>query len=199
MPAASISTTSPAYMKICGFWKAQTPAGVPLDYAEYVQLMYDMLVMAFQSDSTRVASFCLAHDGSNRSFPEIGINEGHHDLSHHQNKEDRIEKVAEIDRWYVQQFARFVEKLEQIKDLDGKSLLHNSMIVYGGGNADGNRHTHSNLPVVLAGGGGGTLTPGRYVKHGSKPMTNLFLSLADRMGVQELARFGDSTGRLPNC
>ena len=95
-----------------------------------------------------------------------------------------------------QQFARFLDKLGQHKDVDGHSLLDNSMIVYGSGNADGNRHTHDNLPVILAGGGGGTLTPGRYVKHGSKPMTNLFLSMADRLGIQGLARFGDSTERL---
>ena len=175
-----------------------TPAGIPSSQSEYVQLMYDMLVMAFQTDSTRVATFCLGHDGDNRSFSEIGIFEGHHDLSHHQNKEDRIKKVAEIDLWYAKQFARFLQKLQDTKDLDGNSLLHNSMIVYGSGNADGNRHTHANLPLILAGGGGGTLTPGRYVKHGSKPTTNLFLSMADRMGVQGMERFGDSTGRLEN-
>jgi Protein of unknown function (DUF1552) len=175
-----------------------TPLGVPSDYTEYVQLMYDMLLLAFQTDSTRVATLLLAHDGSNRSFDHIGISEGHHDLTHHQNRKDWVDKVADIDLWYVNQFARFLGKLEATKDVDGHSLLHNSMIVYGSGNADGNRHTHSNLPVVLAGGGGGTLNPGRYVKHGSKPMTNLFLGMADRLSVQGLARFGDSTDRLAN-
>lgn len=175
-----------------------TPAGVPSSQAEYVQLMFDLLVLAFQTDSTRVASFCLAHDGDNRSFSEIGIFEGHHDLSHHQNKPDRVKKVAEIDLWYVKQFARFLQKLRESKDVDDSSLLHNSMIVYGGGNADGNRHTHTNLPIVLAGAGGGTLTTGRYSRYGSKPASNLFLSLADRMGLQKLERFGDSTGRLEN-
>ncbi len=174
----------------------ETPAGVPTDYADYVQLMFDMLVLAFQTDSTRVATLMLAHDGSNRSFDHIGISEGHHDLTHHQNRPDWIEKVADIDLWYVRQFARFVEKLQATKDADGKSLLHNSMIVYGSGNADGNRHTHNNLPVVLAGGGGGTLTPGRYVRHGSKPLTNLYLTMADRLGLGDLHRFGDSAGRL---
>jgi hypothetical protein len=173
-----------------------TPAGVPPEYGEQIQLMYDLLAVAFQTDSTRVATLLLAHDGSNRSFREIGISEGHHDLSHHQGQADRIEKVAEIDRWYVTQFAKFLEKLEATKDVDGNSLLHNSMIVYGGGNADGNQHTHTNLPILLAGAGGGTLTPGRYRKLGSRPTTNLFLSLADRMGIEELDRFGDSTGRL---
>src|SRR5213593_3177265 len=109
-----------------------------------------------------------------------------------------IEKVAAIDRWYMARFGRFLERLEAIKEADGHSLLQNSMIVYGSGNADGNRHTHDNLPVVLAGGGGGTLTPGRFVRHGSKPMSNLFLSMADRLGLQGLTRFGDSTERLGN-
>jgi hypothetical protein len=138
----------------------------------------------------------LAHDGSNRSFAEIGIPEGHHDLSHHFNNTEKIQKVSDIDLWYVKQFSKFLQKLQDTKDVDGNSLLHNSMIVYGGGNADGNRHTHVNLPVVLAGAGGGTVTPGRFVKHSSKPLTNLFLSVADRMGVDHLERFGDSSGRL---
>ena len=172
--------------------------GVPPDYADHVQLMFDMLILAFQTDSTRVATLMLAHDGSNRSFDQIGISEGHHDLTHHQNRPDWISKVADIDLWYVRQFARFLEKLQSTKDIDGKSLLHNAMIVYGSGNADANRHTHNNLPIVLAGGGGGTLTAGRYVKHGSKPLTNLYLSMADRLGLSDVKSFGDSTGRLGN-
>jgi hypothetical protein len=175
-----------------------TPAGIPSDYTQYVPLMFDMLFLAFQTDSTRVATFLVNHDGSNLSFDHIGISEGHHDLSHHQNRPDRIEKVARIDLWYVQQFARFLEKLETTKDADGNSLLFNSMILYGSGCADGNAHTHDNLPFLLAGAGGGTLTPGRYVKFGSKPATNLFLDMADRLGIQGLERFGDSTGRLRN-
>jgi hypothetical protein len=174
----------------------ETPVGVPTDYTEYVRLMYDMLVLAFQTDMTRVATLLLAHDGSNRSFDHIGISEGHHDLSHHQNRAAWIEKVADIDLWYATQFARFLERLRDTPDVDGKPLLHNAMIVYGSGNADGNRHTHSNLPVVLAGRAGGTLDANRYVKHSRVPMTNLFLSMADRMGVSDLKRFGDSTDRL---
>jgi hypothetical protein len=174
----------------------QTPAGVPADYAEYVRLMFDMLVLAFQTDSTRVATFLLAHDGSNRSFDHIGISEGHHDLTHHQNRKDWIEKVADIDLWYAGQFARFLERLHETKEADGTSLLDNAMVVYGSGNADANRHSHDNLPVVLAGGGGGALTPGRFVKHGSKPMSNLFLGVAERMGLRDLERLGDSTGTL---
>jgi hypothetical protein len=174
----------------------ETPAGIPTSYEEYVQLMYDMLVLAFQTDSTRVATLMLAHDGSNRPFGEIGVSEGHHDLSHHQNKPETMQKVARIDLFYAQQFARFLEKLQGTKDVDGNSILHNSQIVYGSGNADGNRHTHTDLPMLLAGAAGGTLNPGRFVKAGSKPATNLFVGMAHRMGMHDLKRFGDSTGAL---
>ena len=174
----------------------ETPAGIPADYGQHIQLMYDIMLLAFQTDSTRIATMLLAHDGSNRSFADIGVPEGHHDLSHHQNNTDKIEKITAIDLWYVQQFGKFLEKMAATKDVDGNSILHNTMIVYGGGNADGNRHTHSNLPILLAGAGGGTVTPGRFVKHGGKPASNLFLSMADRMGVKNLERFGDSTERL---
>ncbi len=177
---------------------AETPAGIPASYAEHIQLMFDIMLLAFQTDSTRVVTLLLAHDGSNRSFHEIGISEGHHELSHHFENQEKIQKISNIDLWYAQQLAKFLQKLEATKDTDGKSLLYNSMILYGSGNADGNRHTHVNLPILLAGSGGGTLTPGRFVKHGSAPASNLFLSMADRMGIQGLERFGDSTGRLKN-
>jgi hypothetical protein len=175
-----------------------TPSGIPSLHAEYVELMYDMMLLAFRTDSTRVATFVLGHDGDNRSFSDIGISEGHHDLSHHQNNHERLEKVAQIDRWYAEQFGKFLQRMDAIPDVDGKSLLHNSRIVYGSGNADGNRHTHENLPVLLAGAGGGLLSGGRYVNHENKPMTNLFLSLAAQAGVTDLERFGDSTARLGN-
>ena len=158
--------------------------------------MFDMMVVGFQTDSTRIATFLLANEGSNRPFPEIGIAEGHHSLTHHMNKQDMIDKVAQIDVWYVKQLARFLEKMEQVTDVDGHSLLHNSMIIYGSGNADGNRHTHTNLPVLLAGSGGGALTPGRFAKFGSVPMSNMLLGLAARMGARDVDRLGDSTGRL---
>ncbi len=158
--------------------------------------MYSMMVLAFQTDSTRIATFLLANEGSNRAFPEIEISEGHHYLSHHRNNEEMMDKIAEIDLWYMRQFAWFLEQLDATNDLDGRSLLENSMIVYGSGNADGNRHTHVNLPVILAGGGGGSLAPGRFTKFPATPMSNLLLSMADRMGVKGVERLGDSTGRL---
>jgi len=176
----------------------ETPVGIPIDYPEHVNLLFDMLVLAFQTDSTRIATILLAHDGSNRSFDHIGISEGHHDLTHHQNRRDRVDKVSDIDLWYVQQFARFLDKLNQVRDADGTTLLHNSMIVYGTGNADANRHTHTNLPILLAGSGGGTLHGGRFVKHDNKPVSNLYLGLAHNLGATRLQRFGDSTGILGN-
>jgi len=177
---------------------APTPAGIPATQAEYVELMYDMMLIAFRTDSTRVATFVLGHDGDNRSFSEIGITEGHHDLSHHQNNPERVDKVAQIDRWYVEQFSKFLVRMENTKDVDGHSLLHNTRILYGSGNADGNRHTHENLPLILAGGGGGQLTGGRYVDHGGQPLSNLFLNMAGQAGVTNLDRFGDSTKVLVN-
>lgn len=175
---------------------AAAPDGIPDDFGEHMDLMYDLLAMAFQTDSTRVATLLLANDGSNRPFTELGIPEGHHYCSHHRNNPELMAKVGEIDLHYMRHFARFLERLDRTKDVDGNSVLHNSMIVYGCGNADGNKHTHDNLPVILAGAGGGTLTPGRYAKYGSQPMSNLFLSMNDRMGVSGLERIGDSTGRL---
>lgn len=176
--------------------KVDTPKGIPPSYQEHMRIMYSMMALAFQTDSTRISTFLLAGDGNNRAFPEIGIPEGHHHLSHHQGKDEMIDKISNIDRWYVQQLAWFLEKLDSMEDVDGRSVLDNSMIVYGCGNSDGNRHTHHNLPVVLAGGGGGHLVTDRFVKAGGIPMSNLLLSMADRMGVTGLERFGDSTGRF---
>lgn len=173
-----------------------TPEGIPPSFEDYVQVMFDMMALSFQTDSTRIATFLLANEGSNRPFPEIGIAEGHHSLTHHQNKKELMDKVAQIDQWYVKQFARFLEKLELTRDVDGNSLLHNSIILYGSGNADGNRHTHTNLPVILAGKGGGALSGGRLAKFNSVPMSNLLLGLADLMGAEGIERLGDSTGHL---
>jgi len=174
----------------------ETPEGIPANYTEYVRLMYDMLHLAFVTDSTRIATFMIAGDGNNRPFPEIGINDGHHNLTHHGGRADWVEKVTQIDVWYAQQLAYFLEKMENTKDVDGNSLLHNSQIVYGSGCADGNRHTHTNLPIILAGGAGGTLNPGRFMKYNNVPLCNLYLSMLDRIGGKPADRFGDSTERL---
>jgi len=169
---------------------------VPSSYEAHVRLMMDMLVLAFETDSTRVATFLLAHDGSNRSFKEVGVPDGHHSISHHQDVPEALDKLAKIDLFYSQQFAYFLEQLKSKKDVDGKSLLHNSMIVWGCGLADPNRHSHTNLPMIVAGQGGGTIKTGLHtVLAEPTPMSNVLLSLIDRTGVKE-ERFGDSTGRL---
>lgn len=175
---------------------ADRPTGVPSDYAAHIRLMYDLMVMAFQTDSTRVASFLVAHDGSNRSFKDVGVAEGHHHLSHHRDDPQKIEKIARIDKFYVEQFAYFLKKMQASKSADGRSLLDDSMIVFGGAISDANRHDHDKLPVILAGRGGGDLRTDRHlVVPQPTPMTNLYLSMLDRVGIQE-ERLGDSTGRL---
>ena len=174
-----------------------TPAGIPSDYGEHMRLMFDLLALAFQTDSTRIATLLLAGDGTNYAFPQIDIPEGHHWLTHAQRRSpEAAEKVARIDEYYMRHFAEFLEKLATTEDVDGHSILRNSMIVYGGAIADGNLHTHSNLPVILAGEGGGTLRTGRYVEVKPQPMTNLFLGMLDHLDVPGVESFGDSTGRL---
>jgi len=175
-----------------------TPEGIPESFSQHMALMYDMMGLAFQTDSTRVATLQLAHEGMNTSYPEIGIDEGHHYLSHHKEDPEKMEKIALIDRYYLEQFALFLQRLDKMEDVDGNSVLHNSMILYGCGHSDGNRHTHDNLPIILAGSGGGTLQPDRFVNHGATPMTNLYLGLAQKLGLQDLNRLGDSTGILTN-
>ncbi|HTB62616.1 MAG TPA: DUF1552 domain-containing protein, partial [Opitutales bacterium] len=173
-----------------------SPDGIPTKFQDYLRLNLDMLLLAFQTDNTRIASFMFAGDGNNRDFADIGVPQGHHFCTHHHNDPDLIARTCVIEQWYVAQLAYFLEKMEATKDVDGNSLLHNSMIMYGTGIADGNKHNHANLPIILAGSGGGTLTPGRYVKYGSRPLADLYLSMMDRMGVQNTERFGDSTGLL---
>lgn len=172
------------------------PEGVPPGHEEHVDLMYELMALAFQTDATRVVSFSVAPEGSNRPFPELGIPEGYHYLTHHQGNEEKILKVAKIERWYMERYARFLARLDAMKEPDGTSVLDNAMIVYGGGIGDGDLHNHDELPVVLAGGGGGTLRPGRHLKLGEPtPMTNLYTAMLDRMGVRA-EKVGDSTGRL---
>lgn len=173
----------------------QRPDGIPADYAQHVRLMFDIMALAFQTDSTRVATFIVAHDGSNRSYPAIGVGDGHHDLSHHGGNKEKKQKIARINQFHMQQFAWFLDRLKSVREGD-RTLLDNCMIVYGSGISDGDAHAHYDLPVVLAGGGAGSLTPGRHVRYPKDtPMTNLYLSMLERMGVNE-ERFGDSTGKL---
>ena len=173
------------------------PDGIPADNEQHLRLLFDMLALAFQTDTTRIATFLIAHDGSNRPYPAIGVADGHHDLSHHGGDEAKKQKIAKINRFHVTQFAYFLGKLKAIKEGEG-TLLDNCMIVYGCAIGDGNAHNHDDLPILLAGRGGGTLHPGRHVRlERETPMTNLYLSMLDRLGVPA-ERIGDSTGRLEN-
>jgi hypothetical protein len=151
-----------------------------------------------QTDSTRVATLIISHDGSNRAYPEVGVDRGHHDLSHHGGAEESLESLAKIDKFHMQHFANFLTKLHEFEDADGNSILHNSMIAYTGGNADGNAHSHTNLPMILAGKGGGGLQTGRFHQLSSMPMSNMFLDMLDHMGIQGVDTFGDSDGRRAN-
>jgi hypothetical protein len=171
------------------------PYGVPADFAEHFKLMTDMMTIAFQADLTRVMTFLVTHEGTSRAYRELGISDGHHPLTHHRNQEDLMEKVAQINTYHVKQFAGWVEKLKSIKEGDS-TLLANSMIVYGAGLSDGNRHLHEDLPTLIVGQGGRTIKTGRRVVYRREtPMCNLFLSMMDRMGVH-MEQFGDSTGKL---
>ncbi|MBA4146820.1 MAG: DUF1552 domain-containing protein [Verrucomicrobia bacterium] len=174
------------------------PSGIPEGpngFEKHIKLMADLLALAFETDTTRVASFMIAYDGSNRPYNDIGISEGHHHLSHHQNDQAMIGKIKRINHFHMVQFAYFLDKLKSVKEGEG-TLLDNSMIVYGSGIGDGNRHNHDDLPILLAGRGGGAITPGRHIKMEKEtPLTNLYLSMLDIMGASA-ERIGDSTGPL---
>jgi hypothetical protein len=170
------------------------PKSLPLDYAEHVRLMFDVMALAFQTDTTRICTFMYANEGSTRPYPSIGVPEGHHDLSHHGGDPKKHEKLKKINRFHIEQFAYLLGKLKGMREGE-HSVLDNTMIVYGSGISDGNRHNHDDLPVLLAGHGGGTLKPGRHIKYSPQPLNNLYLSMLDRLGVPT-ERLGDSTGRL---
>jgi hypothetical protein len=169
------------------------PIGVPENYDEHAKLMFDLAALAFQADITRIATMMIAREGSTRTYPEIGVADPHHPLTHHRNNPEWIEKVTQINEFHMGLFSKFIQKLASTPDGDG-TLLDHSMIVYGSGIADGNKHTHLDLPVLLVGNGGGALAPGRHIRYDKDtPMTNLYMTLLDRMGVRPES-IGDSTG-----
>ncbi|MEO5804338.1 MAG: DUF1552 domain-containing protein [Verrucomicrobiota bacterium] len=169
--------------------------GGPDGFEKHIRLMYDLQALAFQTDTTRISTLMVAFDGSNRPYKSIGISEGHHDLSHHAGDEAKMQKIAKINHFHSTQFAYFLEKLKSIPEGEG-TLLDNCMIVYGSGIGDGNAHNHDNLPVLFAGRGGGSIQLGRHVRFEKEtPMTNLYLSMLDRMEIP-VERIGDSTGKL---
>jgi hypothetical protein len=172
-----------------------TPAGVPNVYQDHIRILADLMVLAFQTDTTRICTFVFANEGSNKSYPFIEVREGHHDLSHHENNPAKQAKIASINRFHVSQLAYLLGKLKAVREGDG-TLLDHCMVAYGSGNSDGNRHNHDDLPILLAGKAGRSITTGRHVRYRQNtPLNNLWLSMLDRMG-SGVESLGDSTGRL---
>ena len=171
------------------------PYGVPADFAEHFKLMTDMITVAFQADLTRVLTFLVTREGTSRAYRELGIPDGHHPLTHHRNDPEMMEKVCRINEYHVQQLAAWFLKLQAIKEGDS-NILENSMIVYGAGLADGNRHSHEDLPTLIAGRGGKFFKTGRRILYRKEtPMSNLFMTMMDRMDTK-VDHFGDASGRL---
>ena len=171
------------------------PIDEPRDFAEHVTMMGDLIALAFQGDVTRVASFLVANEGSNRSYASIGVPEGHHGISHHGGDAKAQGKIARINLFHMELFAKLVSRLASMPEGDGTVLDH-TLIVYGSAIGDGNRHNHDDLPILLVGGGNGTVKSGRHLRvRGGTPVANLYLSLLDRVGATRTS-FGDSTGRL---
>ena len=173
------------------------PAGVPLSLTEHARLMYDLYVLAWQADLTRVVTFMVGHEFSGRTYPEAGVPDAHHAISHHQGNPASLAKLAKIDTYNVQNFSYFLDKLKNTPDGDG-SLLDHAMIVYGAGMSDGNGHDPKNLPLILAGGGCGQLKGGRHIRYPKDtPLANLHVTLLDKLGVH-IEKIGDSNGMLSN-
>ena len=173
----------------------EQPAGIPATFEEHAKLMYDLQVLAYQADLTRVITFMVGHETSNRAYPEIGVPDPHHSLSHHGGNAELIAKLIKIDTLNTTMFAYYLDKLAATPDGDG-SLLDHAMIMYGSGMSDGNRHNHHDLPTLLVGAGAGQIKGGRHVRVApDTPNTNLFLTMLDKLGVPAEA-FGDSTGKL---
>jgi hypothetical protein len=173
----------------------EKPEGIPVDFEEHITLMYDLMTVAFQTDSTRIATFMVGREGSNNTYRQIGVPDAHHGISHHRGDLEKVEKLTKINEYHALLFARWLQKLAATKDGDG-SLLDHMMIVYGSSLSDGNRHSHHDLPILLAGGANGKLQMGRHVRYPKEtPLTNLYLSLLDHAGVRPEV-LGDSTGRL---
>jgi hypothetical protein len=171
------------------------PRGVPASYADHVRLMLDLQVLAFQGDITRVITFQLARETSNRTYPEIGVPDPHHPLSHHGNDPAKVEKIARINRFHVSLFSEFLAKLRATKEGDG-TLLDHSLLLYGSGMGNPNVHDHDNLPILVAGGAAGRMKGGRHLRFEKPtPLANLHLTLLDKVGVK-VDSFGDSKGKV---
>ena len=172
-----------------------TPAGIPFSYEEHMKLMYDLLVLGYQADLTRVFTFMVAREVSNRTYPQVGVPDGHHAISHHQNRPEKLEKNVRIQTYHTGLFAYFLDKLRSTPDGDG-SLLDHSTILYGSNMSNSNAHDHFPLPSLVVGGAAGRLKGGRHLKYPDHtPMANLLVTLLDKVGV-ELNNLGDATGAL---
>jgi hypothetical protein len=170
------------------------PTGIPVLYADYVNLMFDLQLIAFQTDMTRVVTLMMGREGSMRTYPEIGVPDPHHPLTHHRNNAEWIERVTKVNTMHMALFAGFIDKMKNTPDGDG-SLLDHMTVLYGGGISDGNSHLHDNLATVLVGGASGQWN-GHHIKYPQgTPMTNLYLTLLEKMGVQS-EKLGDSTGMI---
>jgi len=156
--------------------------------------MFDLQVLAFQCDLTRVITLMVGHEHSGMTYPQIGVPDAHHPISHHQQEPEKVAKVAKINAYHVQMFARFLEKLRATPDGDG-TLLDHATMMYGAGMADSNSHSPIDIPLILAGGGAGNLKGGRHIRFRNTPLANLHLTLLDQFGVH-CDRIGDSTGRI---
>jgi len=173
----------------------EAPVGIPYAFEEHINLMYDLLALAYQTNVTRVFTFMVAREESNKTYPQIGVHDGHHATSHHQNKPEKIEKLVKIQQYHIGLFARFLDKLKSTPDGDG-SLLDHSVLLYGSNMSNSNVHNHFPLPNLLVGGGAGTLKGGRHLRYEDHtPMTNLLVSAMDKAGIRQ-ETLGDSTGRL---
>jgi uncharacterized protein DUF1552 len=171
------------------------PAGIPSTFEEHAKLMYDLYVLAYQVDLTRVVTFMIGREFSGRTYPEIGVPDSHHPISHHENDPEKIVKLAKINAWHAKLFGYLVNRLQSTPDGDG-SLLDHSMIMYGGGMSEGNTHDPTNLPVLLVGGGFGQLKGGRHLRFAKDtPLANLHITLLHKLGL-EVEKIGDSTGAL---
>ena len=178
-----------------GFPELQQPGGVPDSFEEYAKLMFDLNVLAFQTDLTRVSTFLMGREKSGRTYAEIGVPDPHHPISHHQNRPEMLEREAKINAFHMRLFAHFLAKLDSIPDGDG-TLLEHSLIVHGAGMSNSDIHLHHDLPMLLAGGGAGQVRGGRHVKLSEDtPLANLWLTLIDKMGLP-VEKFGDSNGRI---
>ena len=174
----------------------ERPSSIPDDYEQYCKLMMDLQVIAWQTDMTRVTSFTMGRDGSNRAYREIGISDGHHSISHHQQDPERVEKLIKIDELHTAMFGYLLQKLQETPDGDG-TLLDHSLVVFGSSLSESNIHTHDDLPIVLAGNANGQVKGNRHIVYPKEtPLNNLFLNMFDLGGVPSVAGFGDSTGRL---